>query len=78
MPPAAQLIGTAAKHFTGQAGLVLVAVEAAALGAVLKWEPARAGALFPHLYGELDVRNIEWVKPLPLDDRGRHVFPDVI
>ena len=45
------------------------------LGDKLKWEPSRGGALFPHLYGELPVTAALWVKPLPLDSAGLHVFP---
>jgi uncharacterized protein (DUF952 family) len=66
---------TAAKHFAGQRDLVLVAVDADALGAALKWEPSRGGALFPHLYGRLSIRAVRWTKPLPLGPDGRHVFP---
>jgi uncharacterized protein (DUF952 family) len=72
-----QLTETAAKHFAGLRDLVLVAVDAEALGAGLKWEPSRGGALFPHLYGSLPVGAVSWVKPLPLDASGRHVFPDL-
>ena len=53
---AAQAAETAAKHFAGAADLVLVAVDADALGAGLKWEPSRGGALFPHLYGDSAAR----------------------
>ncbi len=72
---AAQAAETAQKHFSGQRDLVLVAVDAAALGANLKWEPSRGGALFPHLYGALAVKAVGSVAPLPLDAEGRHVFP---
>jgi uncharacterized protein (DUF952 family) len=71
----AQVAGTAAKHFAGQHDLVLVAVDAEALGEKLKWEPSRGGALFPHFYAELPVSAAMWVRPLPLDEDGRHVFP---
>lgn len=72
---AAQVTETAARHFAGQSNLVLVAVDAAALGDKLKWEPSRGGALFPHLYGDLPARAAVWAKPLPLDKEGLHVFP---
>jgi uncharacterized protein (DUF952 family) len=72
---AAQLRETAAKHFAGQTDLVLVAVEASALGPALKWEPSRGGALFPHLYAPLDPAAVLSVTPLPLGADGRHVFP---
>lgn len=74
---AEQAVETAAKHFAGQSGLVLVAFEAEAFGDDLKWEPSRGGALFPHLYAALDPACALWVKPLPLGDDGRHVFPDL-
>ena len=70
-----QVPGTAGRHFTGMSGLVLVAVDAEALGPALKWEPSRGGALFPHLYGPLRLTAVRWVKPLRLDADGRHVFP---
>src|SRR5690606_9158245 len=52
---AGQLPQTLALHFAGQAGVVLLAVEAAALGKALRWEPSRAGELFPHLYAALPM-----------------------
>lgn len=72
-----QAVETAAKHFAGQADLVLVAVDAARLGAALRWEPSRGGALFPHLYADLSLDAVLWVKPLPLGADGRHAFPDM-
>ena len=72
---AEQAAETAAKWFAGQRDLVLVAVNADALGDKLKWEPSRGGALFPHLYGELDMKTVRRVDPLPLDETGRHSFP---
>lgn len=73
---AAQMRATAAKHYAGQADLVLLAVDAARLDAPLKWEPARDNDLFPHLYGPLPVAAVVNVSPLPLGADGRHVFPD--
>jgi uncharacterized protein (DUF952 family) len=72
---AGQSVETARKWFAGQRDLVLVAVDGGALGARLKWEPSRGGALFPHLYGDLELRAVLRVDPLPLDADGRHVFP---
>ncbi len=74
---AAQARETAAKHFAGQTGLVLLWIESEALGDKLKWEPSRGGALFPHLYDTLDVRHVTRTDPLPLGDDGAHVFPDL-
>lgn len=52
---AAQVTETARKHFAGQTDLLLIAVDADALGAALRFEPSRGGELFPHLYGPLDL-----------------------
>src|SRR4051794_33143405 len=72
---AEQAAETAAKHFAGQAGLVLVAVDAEALGAELKWEVSRGGQLFPHLYTSLRTNAVAWAKQLPIGPDGKHVFP---
>ncbi len=70
-----QVSETAARHFAGQADLLLVAIDADKLGDALKYEPSRGGALFPHLYAPLDLHAVRWVKPLPLDSNGNHQFP---
>ena len=72
---AEQAAETAAKHFAGQAELVLVALDAEKLGAALKWEVSRGGQLFPHLYRSLAPQDVTWVKPLSLDADGKHSFP---
>ncbi len=72
---ASQVAETAAKHFAGQTGLLLVAIDESRLGEALKYEPSRGGALFPHLYGPLDLGAVAWVRPLPLGDDGKHLFP---
>lgn len=72
---AGQVRASAARHRAGQDGLVLLEVEAAALGEALKWEPSRGGALFPHLYGELPVAAVRRADDLPLGPDGLHVFP---
>jgi uncharacterized protein (DUF952 family) len=73
---AAQARETAAKHFAGRRDLLLIAVEAEALGAALRYEPSRGGDLFPHLYAPLPLSAVRRVAPLPLGPDGRHAFPD--
>jgi uncharacterized protein (DUF952 family) len=68
---------TAARHFAGQSGLLLVAVDSAVLGDKLVFELSRGGDLFPHLYGELPMSVVLWEKPLPLGSDGAHVFPEI-
>ena len=74
---AEQVPGTAGRHFTGMAGLVLVAIDAEALGPALKWEPSRGGALFPHLYGPLQLTAVRWARPLPDEVDGRRVLGEL-
>lgn len=72
---AAQVRETAAKHFAGQAGLLLVEVRTQSLGKALLWEPSRGGALFPHLYAPLHLGAVVQTYDLPLGPDGTHVFP---
>ena len=55
---AGQVEATAAKYFAGRTDLVLVEVDAAQLGPLLRFEPSRDGALFPHLYGVLPLQAV--------------------
>jgi uncharacterized protein (DUF952 family) len=72
---AAQIVESAAKHRTGQGGLVIIEVEAGVLGDGLRWERSRGGQLFPHLYGGLMLDKVRRVAALPLGVDGRHLFP---
>ena len=71
----AQIEASARRHRAGQAGLLLVAVDADRLGDRLRWETARDGDLFPHLYGPLATAEASSVQPLPLGTDGAHQFP---
>ena len=72
---AEQVAETAARHFAAESDLVLVAVDEERLGAGLKWEPSRGGALFPHLYRPMRLSDVIWDKSLPLGATG-HIFPE--
>ena len=70
-----QVVESAARHRAAEPDLILVAVDPDRLGAALRWEPARNGALFPHLYGPLPLEVVAWASPLPLGADGCHQFP---
>ena len=74
---AQQLEATVARHFAGQTGLFLIAIETDALGEELRWERGRDGALFPHLYGELDLAAVVSIMDLPMRSDGTHVIPEL-
>ena len=53
-----QLEATIAKHFAGQSDLMIAEVDLLLLGDAIRWEEARGGALFPHLYAELPIHAV--------------------
>jgi uncharacterized protein (DUF952 family) len=74
---ASQVAGTVTKHFAGQTGLFLIAIDADALGEALKWERSRGGELFPHLYGELDLGAVTEILDLRARSDGSHDIPEL-
>lgn len=58
-----QVATTAAKWFAGEAGLMAVTLDADELAADLRWEPARGGQLFPHLYRSLVIADMVKAEP---------------
>lgn len=74
-----QVRETAARHYAGQADLMLLSVIGDRLAesrpGALKWELSRGGDRFPHLYASLPVDAVERAQPLPLGADGKHVFP---
>ena len=53
-----QVAGTAAKWFAGETGVVAITFDAGAMAGDLRWEPARGGILFPHLYRPLQLDEV--------------------
>jgi uncharacterized protein (DUF952 family) len=72
---AEQVRETARKHFAGAGDLILLAADDTRLGNALKWEVSRGGALFPHLYRNLNLDDVSQVYPLP-EVNSAHVFPE--
>jgi uncharacterized protein (DUF952 family) len=83
---ASQLTETARKHFRDVPDLLLLAIDAGSLAeyidqsavpsassiaeGFLRWEPARGGQLFPHLYSDLPIAAVRSVVPISLDQNG--------
>ncbi len=70
-----QLTETVDKHFAGQTDLHVAAVDLAAQGDRLRWEPSRGGALFPHLYGPLLLETVVAYGSLERAEDGRVKLP---
>lgn len=70
------LAATLALHYAKRGGLRLLHVPVESVADKLKWEPARGGTLFPHLYDVLSVEHVERVDDLALDDDEVHILPE--
>ncbi len=71
----AQLANTLVRHFSGPGDLVLVAVDANALGRDLKWEKSRDDEDFPHLYADLPLSLVSWTCAIPRKPDGTFILP---
>ncbi len=72
-----QLPETLRLYYAGQDDLMLVAVEADALGAALKWERSESrNEDFPHLYAPLSCDAMKWARPLTRNAEGNFTLPD--
>lgn len=72
---AEQLTETADKHFAGQDDLWVAAIDLEALGGRVKWEEARGGQLFAHIYGALPLSVVTAYGPLKRDKDGSVRLP---
>lgn len=72
---AGQVRETLDKHFAGQAGVHIAAVDLTMLGDAVKWEVSRGGALFPHLYAALPLAAVIAHGPVEHDASGALRLP---
>ncbi len=69
-----QALATARLHFAGRDDLVIVGFDAGPLGAALRWEASRGGAMFPHFYGALKMAHAVSASSLKRRADGSFVF----
>ena len=67
---AAQLTETVDRYFAGRSGLVVAAIDLAALGDAVRWEPSRGGQFFPHVYATLGPEHVLASAPLARGPAG--------
>jgi uncharacterized protein (DUF952 family) len=72
---AEQLTETVDKHFAGQSDLWVAAIDLEALGERVKWEEARGGQLFAHIYGVLPLSVVTAYGALKRDEDGNVRLP---
>lgn len=73
-----QLQATLSKWFKGVEGCVLAAFDADDFAADLKWEKAREGELFPHVYAAVGAWQVKSLWLLEMGEDGAPVAPDEV
>ena len=71
-----QLHETVTKHFRGNKNLIIISFSIKKIQDKLKWEVSRNGELFPHYYGNLEIKCAENTYNLYLNADGIHEFPE--
>ena len=69
------MLRTANRFFGGRSGLVLLCIDAAQLGAAVRFEPAD-DELFPHCYGKIPLEAIVAAIDFPSRSDGSFALPD--
>jgi uncharacterized protein (DUF952 family) len=81
-----QVVPVAEKYYKGQGSLILLVIEPDRLTSDLKWEPPAegtpppgvpAGALFPHIYGPINLEAVIRVFDLESKPDGKYNFPQL-
>ena len=74
---AEQVEQSARKHRKGIDGITLLEFRTDAFGPDLRWELARGGQAFPHLYAPLPQNALQGMARLNLGPDGFHIFPSL-
>ncbi len=74
-----QIVGTANLFFRGQNDLLILSIAEQRLASPLKFEapaaPIRTDALFPHVYGSLNLNAVTGIHEFPCDEAGIFRLP---
>ncbi len=70
-----QVAASANRHFRGQQNLVLLVISTEKLQSEIRWETAKHGGSYPHIYGALNTNAVELVLPYPPDSDGSFSTP---
>ena len=72
-----QIVATAQRHRKGQQGLLLLVIDPDRVGPEIRWEEAKNGEAYPHIYGPLNIDAVTAVKPFPLQPDGSFLQPEL-
>ena len=81
-----QIVDVANSFYRGKQGLVLLVIDPSKLESELKWEPpaepapnhTRAGDLFPHIYGPLNLEAVIKAVAFEPDADGNFTLPEIL
>ena len=71
-----QLKGTLSKFYSNEKNLILLKVDALKLDNLI-YEQASDGNMFPHLYSDLDLKNVINEYEITLLKDGLHILPPI-
>ena len=71
-----QLADTLTLHYGDRDRVAIAQINPERLDAELKWEPARDGSLFPHIYGDLNWSAVETVHLVKRSDDHSWRLPE--
>lgn len=72
-----QLSDVVGRHYADRSDLVVLVLDAEALGAEVRWEESHPGEHYPHLYGPLPIAAVLEAHPWAPDPAGRWPAPPV-
>lgn len=72
-----QIVATAQRHRKGQQGLLLLVINPERVVPEIRYEEAKNGDAYPHIYGPLNIDAVTAVKPFPLQPDGSFLQPEL-
>ena len=72
-----QIVPTAHRHRAGQHGLLLLVIDPALVRPEIRYEEAKNGEAYPHIYGPLNIDAVTAVQPFPLQADGSFRQPKI-
>ncbi len=70
-----QIVATAQRHRAGQQGLLLLVIDPDRVGPEIRYEEAKNGEAYPHIYGPLNIDAVTSTQPFPLQADGSFLQP---
>ena len=70
-----QVAGTANRYYVGRRDMILLVIDPDKVHAEIRYEPAKNGQLYPHIYGPLNLDAVTGTLPYKPDADGSYSAP---